>query len=135
MDVNIKEDLSTLTTINESVFTKLVNKIEWCISDGVEKAIKSGENQVMEMLLSVWEFFQNNILTKPAFFIGFIVLAGYALLGKKWYECLAGFIKVTIVFNSPILIISGFVPLFFDNATFAVFDCVIDIVSERRHPT
>lgn len=46
MDVNIKEDLSTLTTINESVFTKLVNKIEWCISDGVEKAIKSGENQV-----------------------------------------------------------------------------------------
>ena len=45
MDVNIKEDLSTLTTINESVFTKLVNKIEWCISDGVEKAIKSGENQ------------------------------------------------------------------------------------------
>ena len=50
----------------------------------------------MEMLLSVWEFFQNNILTKPAFFIGFIVLAGYALLGKKWYECLAGFIKGTV---------------------------------------
>ncbi|SFA99629.1 PTS ascorbate transporter subunit IIC [Selenomonas ruminantium] len=50
----------------------------------------------MEMLLSVWEFFQNNILTKPAFFIGFIVFAGYALLGKKWYECLAGFIKGTV---------------------------------------
>lgn len=46
MDVNIKEDLSTLTTINESVFTKLVNKIEWCISDGIEKAIHNGENQV-----------------------------------------------------------------------------------------
>lgn len=29
-------------------------------------------------------------------FIGFIVLAGYALLGKKWYECLAGFIKGTV---------------------------------------
>ena len=50
----------------------------------------------MEMLLAVWEFFQNNILTKPAFFIGFIVFAGYALLGKKWYECLAGFIKGTV---------------------------------------
>ena len=50
----------------------------------------------MEILLSVWEFFQNNILTKPAFFIGFIVFAGYALLGKKWYECLAGFIKGTV---------------------------------------
>ena len=36
----------------------------------------------MEILLSVWEFFQNNILTKPQFFIGFIVFAGYALLGE-----------------------------------------------------
>ena len=50
----------------------------------------------MEILLSIWEFFQNNILTKPAFFIGFIVFAGYALLGKHWYECLAGFIKGTV---------------------------------------
>ena len=46
--------------------------------------------------MAVWEFFQNNILTKPAFFIGFIVFAGYALLGKHWYECLAGFIKGTV---------------------------------------
>ncbi|MBR2216636.1 MAG: PTS ascorbate transporter subunit IIC [Selenomonadaceae bacterium] len=50
----------------------------------------------MEILMAVWEFFQNNILTKPAFFIGFIVFAGYALLGKHWYECLAGFIKGTV---------------------------------------
>ena len=27
----------------------------------------------MEILLAVWEFFQNNILTKPQFFIGFII--------------------------------------------------------------
>lgn len=46
MDINIKSDLSTLTTINESVFTKLVNKIEWCVSDGIEKAIYKGDSQV-----------------------------------------------------------------------------------------
>lgn len=44
MDVNIKEDLSTLTTIDESVFTKLSNKVEWCISDGIEKAILNKED-------------------------------------------------------------------------------------------
>lgn len=50
----------------------------------------------MEILLSIWEFFQNNILTKPQFFIGFIVFAGYALLRKPIYECLAGFIKAVV---------------------------------------
>ena len=50
----------------------------------------------MDFLMSVWEFFQNNILTKPQFFIGFIVFAGYLLLGKPIYECLAGFIKATV---------------------------------------
>lgn len=46
MDVNIKNDLSTLTTIDESVFTKLTNKVEWCISDGIEKAILAGDKIV-----------------------------------------------------------------------------------------
>ena len=50
----------------------------------------------MEFLLAIWEFFQNNILTKPQFFIGFIVFVGYALLKKPIYECLAGFIKATV---------------------------------------
>lgn len=50
----------------------------------------------MEILLAVWEFFQNNILTKPQFFIGFIVFAGYLLLRKPIYECLAGFIKAVV---------------------------------------
>lgn len=50
----------------------------------------------MDILVSVWEFFQNNVLTKPQFFIGFIVFAGYALLRKPIYECLAGFIKATV---------------------------------------
>ncbi|MBR1396128.1 MAG: PTS ascorbate transporter subunit IIC [Selenomonadaceae bacterium] len=50
----------------------------------------------MEILLGIWEFFQNNILTKPQFFIGFIVFVGYTLLGKPIYECIAGFIKATV---------------------------------------
>ena len=47
----------------------------------------------MEILMPIWEFFQNNILTKPQFFI---VFAGYALLRKPIYECLAGFIKAVV---------------------------------------
>ena len=50
----------------------------------------------MEFILAIWEFFQNNILTKPQFFIGFIVFAGYLLLGKPIYDCIAGFIKATV---------------------------------------
>lgn len=44
METNVKEDLSSLTTINESVFTKLINKVEWCISDCVEKSILNGDS-------------------------------------------------------------------------------------------
>jgi PTS system ascorbate-specific IIC component len=51
---------------------------------------------VTQFLLSIWAFFQNNILTKPAFFVGFIVLLGYLLLKKPFYEALAGFIKATV---------------------------------------
>lgn len=50
----------------------------------------------MDILMPIWEFFQNNILTKPQFFIGFIVFIGYALLRKPVYECLAGFIKAVV---------------------------------------
>lgn len=50
----------------------------------------------MNVLLSIWGFFQNNILTKPAFFVGFIVLLGYLLLKKPFYEAIAGFIKATV---------------------------------------
>ncbi|WP_196603552.1 PTS ascorbate transporter subunit IIC [Pectinatus haikarae] len=50
----------------------------------------------MIILLTIWEFFQNNVLTKPQFFIGFIVFIGYALLRKPVYECLAGFIKAVV---------------------------------------
>lgn len=50
----------------------------------------------MEILLSIWKFFQVNILTNPAFFIGFIVLIGYLLLKRPIYEAISGFIKATV---------------------------------------
>lgn len=50
----------------------------------------------MQILLDIWKFFQVNILTNPAFFIGFIVLIGYMLLKRPIYEAIAGFIKATV---------------------------------------
>ncbi|SUO93583.1 PTS ascorbate transporter subunit IIC [Suttonella ornithocola] len=50
----------------------------------------------MEMLLVPWEFFVNNFLKQPAFFIGLIVFIGYLLLRKPWYECLSGFVKASV---------------------------------------
>lgn len=47
----------------------------------------------LNVLLSVWTYFAKNILTQPAFFIGLIVIIGYILLGKPWYEVLSGGIK------------------------------------------
>lgn len=41
MEVNIIKDLSTLTTIDENTFSKLVQKVEWCINDAVESSILS----------------------------------------------------------------------------------------------
>ncbi len=50
----------------------------------------------MELLISAWTFFQVNILTQPAFFLGIIVFVGYLLLGRPIYDALAGFIKATV---------------------------------------
>lgn len=50
----------------------------------------------MNVLVSVWEFFQVNILTNPAFFVGFIVLIGYLLLRRPVMDAIAGFIKATV---------------------------------------
>lgn len=50
----------------------------------------------MDFLYTILNGFVKNILTKPAFFIGFLVLIGYLLDGRKWYEALAGFIKATV---------------------------------------
>lgn len=50
----------------------------------------------MEILNQIWEVFFNNVLAKPAIFIGLIVVLGYILLKKKWYEVIAGFIKAAV---------------------------------------
>ena len=50
----------------------------------------------MEFLQSIWMFFQGNILTKPAFFVGLLVFIGYLLLKKPFYQAYAGFVKATV---------------------------------------
>lgn len=52
----------------------------------------------MQFLLTIWEFIVNNIITQPAYFIGIIVVVGYLLLQKPWYDVLAGFFKATVGF-------------------------------------
>ena len=50
----------------------------------------------MDVLMGIWTWIVNNILTQPAYFIGLIVVLGYALMKKPWYDILAGFIKAVI---------------------------------------
>ncbi|MDH6368141.1 MULTISPECIES: PTS ascorbate transporter subunit IIC [unclassified Breznakia] len=50
----------------------------------------------MDFLMGIWEYFASNILTQPAYFIGFIVLIGYMLLKKPLYQSIAGFLKATV---------------------------------------
>lgn len=50
----------------------------------------------LDVLSKIWDFFANNILTQPAYMIGFIVLLGYILERKPFYESLAGFLKAVI---------------------------------------
>ena len=44
----------------------------------------------------VWTFFVNNILTKPQYMVGLIVLIGYLLLRKPWYDTVSGTIKAVV---------------------------------------
>ncbi|WP_349672652.1 PTS ascorbate transporter subunit IIC [Lacrimispora sp.] len=50
----------------------------------------------MDILLKIWSYFAVNVLQQPAFMIGLIVMIGYILLGKPWYDVLAGVIKATV---------------------------------------
>jgi len=50
----------------------------------------------MDFLLNIWTFIVTNILTQPAYFIGIIVIIGYALLRKPWYDIVSGGLKAVI---------------------------------------
>lgn len=50
----------------------------------------------MNGLMKIWEYFATNILQQPAFMIGLIVMLGYILLKKPWYDVLAGVIKAIV---------------------------------------
>ncbi len=50
----------------------------------------------MEILMSAWSYFATNILQQPAWMIGLIVLVGYVLLKKPWYDVLGGTLKAVI---------------------------------------
>lgn len=44
MKTIINNDLSTLTTIDKNIFSKLDDKIIWCISNCIEECIKNNED-------------------------------------------------------------------------------------------
>ncbi len=50
----------------------------------------------MDILINAWTYFSTNILQQPAFMIGLIVMLGYVLLKKSWYDVLAGVIKAIV---------------------------------------
>lgn len=50
----------------------------------------------MNILLDVWSYFATNVLQQPAFMIGLIVMLGYILLGKPWYDILGGTVKAIV---------------------------------------
>ncbi len=52
----------------------------------------------LNAIIPLWKGVFTNIIAEPAIFIGFIVLIGYALMRKPWWECYGGFIKATVGF-------------------------------------
>lgn len=66
----------------------------------------------MDILLTAWVWFGTNVLTQPAYFIGLIVVIGYVLLRKPWYDILAGFIKAVIGYQILIVGSGGLVRAF-----------------------
>lgn len=85
----------------------------------------------MDILMAIWQWIVNNILTQPAYFIGLIVVLGYALMKKPWYDILAGFIKAVIGYQILLVgssgLTSSFRPILVGLETrFNMAACVID---------
>ncbi|MBS4210179.1 PTS ascorbate transporter subunit IIC [Bacillus sp. FJAT-50079] len=62
--------------------------------------------------LTAFQFFFDNILAKPEFFIGLLVFLGYMLLGKGLAESFSGFIKAAVGFMILLVGSSGMVGAF-----------------------
>ncbi|HXP98418.1 MAG TPA: PTS ascorbate transporter subunit IIC [Telmatospirillum sp.] len=67
---------------------------------------------LFEVLNGVWNGLFTNVIAEPAIFIGLIVLLGYALLRRPWYECFSGFIKASVGFFILIVGSGGLVNTF-----------------------
>ena len=50
----------------------------------------------MSILYGIWSFFATYVLQKAPYMVGFLTLLGYCLMGKKWYDTLAGTLKAII---------------------------------------
>ena len=50
----------------------------------------------MGVLNAIWTFFATYILQKAPYMVGFLTLLGYCLMGKKWYDTIAGTLKAII---------------------------------------
>lgn len=51
---------------------------------------------MLDIVNAIWKGLFNNILSRPQIFIGLIVVIGYIMLHKKWYQVFAGFIKAVV---------------------------------------
>ena len=51
---------------------------------------------ILDILLAIWRFFATYVLQKAPYMVGFLTLLGYTLMGKKWYDTLAGTLKAII---------------------------------------
>ncbi|WP_105613977.1 PTS ascorbate transporter subunit IIC [Vallitalea okinawensis] len=76
----------------------------------------------MELILQGFLSFINKFLGQAPLLLGTVVFIGYMLLGKKWYESLAGFIKTFVGFKILQVGTGGLV---------ATFKPIITTLSER----